>query len=96
MVDLSEPFVERLDRVARVNADVQRWVVLIEDVIDGLALLVLAFLGQIGELYHKRARESPCEAPASRSFIPRFIAHWGTSRNRSDESYSLLNFSKRH
>ena len=51
MVDLSEPFVERLERVARVDADVERRVVLIEDVIDGLPLLVFALLGQIGELY---------------------------------------------
>ena len=58
LVDLSEPLVERLERMARVDADVERRVILVEDVIDGLPLFVFALLGQIGELdCHKRARE---------------------------------------
>ena len=51
MVDLSESLVERLEWVARVDADVERRVVLVEDVVYGLSLFVLALLGQIGELY---------------------------------------------
>ena len=51
MVDLSEPLVERLEWVARVDADVESRVVLVEDVVDGLSIFVLALLGQIGELY---------------------------------------------
>lgn len=51
MVDLSESLVERLEWVARVDADVERRVVLVQDVVYGLSLFVLALLGQIGELY---------------------------------------------
>ena len=50
MVDLSESLVERLEWVARVDADVERRVVLVQDVVYGLSLFVLALLGQIGEL----------------------------------------------
>ena len=52
MVDLSESLVERLEWVARVDADVECRVVLVEDVVYGLSLFVLALLGQIGELYY--------------------------------------------
>ena len=60
MVDLSESLVERLEWVARVDADVERRVVLVQDVVYGLSLFVLALLGQIGELHRNtRTNEIP-------------------------------------
>ena len=86
LVDLSEPFVKRLDRVARVDADIQRGVVLIEDVIDGLPLLVFALLGEIGELCYERALEYLCD----RNFSFKLVS------GEYDESYYSLSKSIRY